>query len=282
MTTTPVLVSRSARSFGTWPAHPEPRRACAAPVVIALLAGSIGCQSPKPAEVAPAPAQSPAAAPGDVPPTPPPTPAALVPFRRQLEQNADQLDANYRVFAAALPGTTTEVEYHDFVQQMSDPDPNVRANGICGVAAARRPASLDHLLRALNTESDPFNRTMIVWCLRQYEGDPRVATALEGFIPKAPDIDFQRCLGPNNDIVYVRFPPPLAGAAYEAFKALLAIRGRAFALHGAGWKLFVDRFNQSIDIQPVTAIDMSRFESDRAADINPRQRAREWIDEMNR
>jgi len=203
-------------------------------------------------------------------------------FREYVARAAPgQLDSNYALFASALPDRVSDLEYYDFVRQMSEADPNTRANGICGVAAARRPASLDHLLRVLKTETDPFNRTMLVWCLRLYAADPRVAPALEAFIDDAPDLDFQRAVGPGGRIIYITFPPPFAGAAYEAYKALLAIRGRENMTAGPGWERFAERFERHLNPQPVGAVDLSRFRS-RGPRLDPHRRADEWIDDLRR
>lgn len=203
-------------------------------------------------------------------------------FRDYVSQAAPgRLDSNYTVFASALPDRVADVDYYEFVRQMSDADPDTRANGICGVAAARRPASLDHLLRVVKTETDPFNRTMLVWCLRLYAADPRVAPALEAFIDDAPDLDFQRAIGPGGRIIYITFPPPFAGAAYEAYKALLAIRGREHMIAGPGWERFADRFERHVNPQPVRAVDLSRFRSHRPR-VDPHRRADEWIDDLRR
>ncbi|MGB9623293.1 MAG: hypothetical protein ACPMAQ_00385 [Phycisphaerae bacterium] len=208
----------------------------------------------------------------------------LAQFRKEAEETPPaRLDGAYLYFAAALPENVSEADYHDFVRQMSDSDPNTRANGICGVAAAKQPASLDHLLRALRTETDPFNRTMIVWCMRGYANDPRTGRALEEFLYGAKDIDFQRCLLPNGRIVYVRFPPPMAGAAFEAFKALLAIRGRDYMVHGEGWRRFAERFEKNIDPRPCGEIDMSRFQSrPGASDFDVNREAQRLIEEFRR
>jgi len=203
-------------------------------------------------------------------------------FREWFEKTpANQVDTAYRHFAAALPERVSDFEYQDFVKQMQSEDPNQRANGFCGVAAAKTPASLNHLLSALPTESDPFNRTMLVWCLRLYESDRHVAPALEQYIATCKDIDLQRCLDPAGKVLYGRFPPPLSGAAYEAFKSLLATKGRETMLNGAGWRLFSERFERQIDIQPAGSIDMSRFQPDRPRS-DPQQKAKEWIEEMQR
>jgi hypothetical protein len=210
--------------------------------------------------------------------------AELQQFRKEAEQTPQaRLDGAYLYFAAALPENVSEADYHDFVRQMSEKDPNTRANGICGVGAARQPASPDHLIAALRTESDPFNRTMIVWCLRGHRDNPRTAVALEEFLHTAKDIDFQRCLLPNGQIVYVRFPSPMAGAAFEAFKALLAIRGKDYMVHGEGWRKFAERFEKNIDPRPCSEIDMSRFESKPDAsgfDVN--KEAQRLIDEFRK
>jgi hypothetical protein len=210
--------------------------------------------------------------------------AELARFRKEVESAPPaHLDGAYLYFAAALPENVSEADYHDFVRQMSDNDPNTRANGICGVGAARQPASLDHLLRALRTETDPFNRTMIVWCLRGYKDDPRTAPAIEEFLCGAKDIDFQRCLLPNGRIVYVRFPPPMAGAAFEAFKALLAIKGRDYMIHGEGWRRFADRFERNLDPRPCGEIDISRFRSGPdASDFDVNREAQRRIDEFRK
>lgn len=211
--------------------------------------------------------------------------AELKQFLKEAENTPQgRLDGAYLYFAAALPETVSEAEYHDFVRQMSDADPNTRANGICGVAAAKQPASLDHLLKALKTEGDPFNRTMIVWCVRSLKAaDPKTASALEEFLYAARDIDFQRCLLPNGRIVYVRFPSPMAGAAFEAFKALLTIRGKDYMVHGEGWRKFAERFEKNIDPRPCNEIDMSRFQNKPgASDFDANKEAQRLIDEFRK
>ncbi len=220
----------------------------------------VGCGPARPLATSPAATGNAATHPAASQPAMPP---ALAEFRRQVEQTpANRLDAPYLYFVAALPDRVSEADYHDFVQQMSSDDPNTRANGICGVGAARQPASADHLLKALRDEADPFNRTMAVWCLRGYKADARVAEALEAFLVEAKDIDYQRCMVANGDVVFVRFPGLIGGAGFEAFKALLAIRGREYMLNGEGWRKFADRFVRNVDPQPCSAIDLSRFRSE--------------------
>jgi hypothetical protein len=248
---------------------------------ILLLIACVGCHRPHPpvhTQPAPAVATTEARSPASQPTLS----AELQQFRRQMEQTSPaRLDGAYLYFAAALPDSVAQAEYHDFVRQMSDDDANKRANGICGVAAARQPASADHLLKALRTEPDPFNRTMIVWCLRRYADDRRVGDALETFMCQARDIDFQRCLAPPGRVVYIGFPPPFGGAAFEAFKALLAIRGRDYMLQGAGWQKFAERFEKNIDLKPCSSIDTARFKSEPPEfDIN--KKAQEMIEDFRK
>lgn len=210
--------------------------------------------------------------------------AELAQFLKDAEETPQaRLDGAFQYFAAALPEQVSETDYHDFVRQLSDSDPNLRANGVCGVAAAKQPASLDHLLVALRTEDDPFNRTMIVWCLRLYKDDPRTAAALEEYLYHAKDIDFQRCRPPNGRIVYIRFPAPMAGAAFEAFKALLAIKGKDYMTRGEGWRKFAERFEKNVDPCPCNEINTARFRSqpdESSFDVN--QEAQRLIDEFRK
>ncbi len=248
-------------------------------VWLLLLAG-VGCQRPHAAPTTTTAATQSAAR----NPSPEPRSAAASPelqqFRKRIEETSPaRLDGAYLYFAASLPDRVSQAEYHDFVRQMADADANQRANGICGVGAARQPASADHLLRALRTEADPFNRTMIVWCLRAYADDERVAEALEAFLSTAKDIDFQRCLAPPGRVVYVGFPPPFGGAAFEAFKALLSMKGRDYMLNGDGWRRFAERFDRNIDLRPCSAIDTSRFKSE-PPEFDIHKKAQEMIEDF--
>lgn len=253
-----------------------------------LVLACAGCHRPRPsAETQPASAAPANEAHGRTPailpaPPQPATSAEIQQFRRQIEQTSPaRLDGAYLYFAAALPESVSQAEYHDYVNQMADADANKRANGICGVAAAKQPASADHLLKALGREPDPFNRTMIVWCLRRFADDPRVGDVLETFVSEARDIDFQRCLAPPGRVVYVGFPPPFGGAAFEAFKALLAIRGREYMLQGDGWRKFAARFEKNVDLRPCGDIDTSRLRSELPEfDIN--RKAQEMIDDFRK
>ncbi|MCK6456658.1 MAG: hypothetical protein L6Q92_09045 [Phycisphaerae bacterium] len=212
-----------------------------------------------------------------------PLPPALAEFRqRLLEADEDRwrmLDMAYLQIAAALAQIRVEgLDYQDFLQQAESRDADIRANGICGLAASRRASAIDHLSRVLKSEPDPYNRTIIVWGLRTFDDKRRVSRCLIDFIDTCRDIDLGRCLGPDGRVQDFSSPFPLA--AFEAFKGLVQIEGKAEMLTGGGWTRFVERTRRSVHPEPLTAVDFSRLRGESNPRTDPESRMRRWIEEM--
>lgn len=191
-----------------------------------------------------------------------------------------RLDQNYTALKSVIDQLAVGgMDYQDYVDQLQSGDADTRANGMCGVAASRSPAAADHLTAALTREPDLFNRTIAVWCLRATGRDAQVDRALCDYLDASPDIDFGRYAGEDGKVRQFRSPFPLA--AFEAFKALAAIRGRRDMLNGEGWRLFAERAGRHQQLQPLSAIDLERLKGGRSAPrTNPEANARRWIEEM--
>jgi hypothetical protein len=208
----------------------------------------------------------------------------LAAFRDQL-RHADaaawrRLDFNYLQMQAALGQVQIrDLEYPDYVRQLASDDPDQRANGMCGLAAARSAAAIDHLARALRDERDPYNRTIAVWCLRHRAGDRRVVDALTKYLATCRDIDLGRCIAADGQVRDFQSPFPLAG--FEAFKGLVELRGKADMLSGAGWDEFVRRLGTHIQPEPLTALNAARLErGPQPGRTDPDANVRKWLDEM--
>lgn len=207
----------------------------------------------------------------------------LAAFREELLRADDaawrRLDMGYYQMKAAVDQiVVTDLDVSDFVAQLRSPDPDTRANGLCGLAAARTPAGVDHLIRALKSEPDPYNRTLAVWCVRMFEPDRRVTSALTEFLSHCRDIDLGRYLADDGTIRDFKSPFPLAGM--EAFKALVALRGRDDMLNGDGWRAFVDRVGRHIDPEPITSLNLQRLGARAGAPrTDPDENLRRWIEE---
>lgn len=209
---------------------------------------------------------------------------ALAAFRDQLF-NADdtqwrQLDMpNLRMRAALGQVVVRDMDYPQYVQQLDNADADIRADGLCGVAASKSRAAVDHLARALRSEPDPYNRTIAVWCLRSFESDRRVADALMRYLTDCRDIDLGRCLAEDGSIQDFRSPFPLA--AFEAFKALASIRGKDDMLRGAGWRAFAARAERHVRPEPISVLNLDRLRGQAGQPrSDPAANARKWIDEM--
>lgn len=213
----------------------------------------------------------------------PPLTPELEAFRTRL-LNADdaqmrQLDASYYQFAAALRQAASDPKKDNHpADSLHSSDVDVRANAMCELAARRSPGALESLSRALRDDADPFNRTIAVWCLRSLGSQPAVPAALSDFLDGCRDIDLGRYLADDGTTREFQSPFPLAG--FEAFKALLAMRGKAEMLDGDGWRRFVVRCGKRIQPEPITAIDESQRRGSTAPRTDPYERARQWIDEM--
>src|SRR5262249_3949595 len=126
----------------------------------AFLVIVVGCGRPSASQ--PAPTGTAAASQAD---------PQLLGFRDQLRKKTDdewrRLDASYLQFQAALgKNFVRDLDYPDYLKKLDSTDADSRADGMCGLAASKSPAAVDHLARALQAEPDPWNRTIAVWCLR--------------------------------------------------------------------------------------------------------------------
>src|SRR5262249_52349171 len=116
----------------------------------------------------------------------------LLAFREQLRKTTDadwrRLDAGYLQLQAALSKNfVRDIDYPDYLKKLESTNADARADGMCGLAASKSPAAVDHLARALQAESDPWNRTIAVWCLR-YCGHS-AAKVLTTYLSGCRDID---------------------------------------------------------------------------------------------
>ncbi len=249
-------------------------RSIAACIAFALLAG---CEAPR-TDSAAAPAEA------EVIAADAPLPADLAAFRARLlaadEIGWRRIDFAYLQMKAALGNLVVrDIEYQTYVDQLKSADPDLRANGMCGVAASKSPAAIDHLARSLRSEPDPYNRTIAVWCLRCQPGADRIGRVLLEFLQTCPDVDLGRVLAADGTVRAFRSPFP--AAAFEAFKGLVTLRGKRDMLEGDGWRAFVKRVNTHIDPQPLTAIDLERLRSPRNTPrTDPDANVRRWIEEM--
>ncbi|MCK6483134.1 MAG: hypothetical protein HUU22_02000 [Phycisphaerae bacterium] len=253
--------------------------------LIALIAAAIAACNAPAHRPAPDGDNATAAAPrGNVATSnPPPLSPQLAAFRNELLRADDaawrRLDMGYHQMKAAVGQiVVAELDVSEFVAQLRSPDPDTRANGLCGLAAARTAAGVDHLIRALYNEPDPYNRTIAVWCLRMFEPDRRVSKALSEFLSACRDIDLGRYLADDGTIRDFKSPFPLAGM--EAFKALVALRGRDDMLNGGGWRAFVERVGRHIDPEPITSLNLQRLGARAGAPrTDPDENLRRWIEE---
>jgi hypothetical protein len=198
-----------------------------------------------------------------------------------------QIDRAYIQVAQAIPFERAS-QYGDYVRQTQDADANVRANGYIGMVATNAKAAPNRLARALESEQDPYNRTIIVWCLRYTRdaggdrgGSPlsvKAAVALWDFVGRARDVDFGLCLDAQGRVVTYRSPFPLAGV--EALKALVDLRGVETMLEGPGWQHLMDRLSKHIDPAPLQ-LDMERFNPDAKPRETDQQRAERLMRELD-
>lgn len=247
---------------------------------LALVSISFGCKSAGPRADA-EPGESSSRNAPTAPDSPTSAPAADAIGREQQKAWADfreqirrtpwpQVDRAYLSFARAIPTQPPE-KYREYLKQTRDVDPNLRANGAIGITACDAEAAEGRLAKLLDEETDPNNRTMIVWCLRYTGREHALAPVartsdvksrgsagqtLWDFLGRAKDVDFGVCLDQQGHAVPFRSPFALAGV--EAFKALIALKGTDYMLDGPGWDRLVERLGKSIDPQPYQ-IDAERL-----------------------
>ena len=164
--------------------------------------------------------------------------------------------------------------YRKYLEQTSDRDPDLRANGCVGITAADPHAAAGRLAKLIKREKDSYNRTIIVWCSR-FIGTERAAKLLWDFLGSAKDVDYGLCLDTRGQIVRYQAPFPLA--APEAFKALYAIKGSRYMLEGPGWTHVLDRLATNIDPEPLH-VDWERLK----ADTRPRETEKETAERLMR
>lgn len=165
-----------------------------------------------------------------------------------------QVDGPFMSFSRAVPREQAEA-YATYLGQTRSTDANTRANGIIGLVAANPRAAVSRLGRLLDSEPDPYNRTIIVWCLR-YCGDKAAQDVLWKYLAAARDADYGLCLASDGRVVSYRAVFPLA--AVEAFRALVALRGGEEMYDGKGWEHVMQRLETNIAPAPLS-VDLERL-----------------------
>ena len=222
----------------------------------------------------PSPQMRAASQPASAAASPTPQQSILYSWRAQIRRGAwFRIDQWFAQFSTAIPNEDSST-YRKYLEQTSDRDPDVRANGYVGITAANSEAAAGRLDKLLRREKDANNRTIIVWCLR-FIASERAAAALWDFLGSAKDVDYGLCLDTRGQVAQYRAPFPLASA--EAFKALYVIKGAGYMLEGPGWTHVLERLGKNIDTEPLR-LDWQRLKPDSAR----RETERETVERMMR
>ncbi|MCG3127960.1 MAG: hypothetical protein CHACPFDD_02833 [Phycisphaerae bacterium] len=173
---------------------------------------------------------------------------------RSRRMPVTQVDGPFMTFSRAVPREQVG-RYSSYLEQTRSADADTRANGIIGLVAANPRAAVSRLARLLDSEPDPYNRTIIVWCLR-YCGDAPAQDVLWKFLAAARDADYGLCLSADGRVATFRAVFPLA--AVEAYRALVALRGGEEMYDGKGWEQVMRRLEKNVDLAPLD-LDLERL-----------------------